>query len=439
MGVYSTQEEVIKQFKEIHGNKYDYSKVKYINNKTKVEIICPTHGSFWMTPNKHKAGQNCSYCSGKQVHINDSIGKVRPDLIKYFANKEEPFTVLSRSNKKINAKCPKCGYEKRVVVEKLNSNGFNCNNCKSFENNYPHLITYLKNKKDGKLPKSSHKKIECFCPDCGFEKKMSLNVLSGNGFYCDRCSDGISVPEKFMINLLEFLNFKFEPQYTPLWSNGKRYDFYIPSLNCIIEMHGRQHYENVGGIFRSLEYQKNNDIFKQNIAITNGISKYRYKQIDCRKSEKEWLITQCKNNLSDLFELNSIDWDKIWSNSQKSKIKEACQIWDNRNQSETTSSLCKKLKIGKNTLIRYLKLGDDLGWCCYNPKEEVSKNTLKNNQKKNKPVLQYTKDGYFIKEFISATIAKKETGICHIGACCNEKRKTAGGYVWKYKKTKRNP
>lgn len=42
-----TKEEFIKEAAMVHGNKYDYSKVVYVNNNTKVEIVCPEHGSFF--------------------------------------------------------------------------------------------------------------------------------------------------------------------------------------------------------------------------------------------------------------------------------------------------------------------------------------------------------------------------------------------------------
>ena len=58
-----TQEEVIKQFKETHGDKYDYSLVQYIRNKDKIEIICPDHGSFFQTPSLHKGGADCPACA----------------------------------------------------------------------------------------------------------------------------------------------------------------------------------------------------------------------------------------------------------------------------------------------------------------------------------------------------------------------------------------
>ena len=57
-------QEFIKRAREIHGDKYDYSKVEYINNKTKVCIICPVHGEFWQIPYTHIKGFGCSRCGG---------------------------------------------------------------------------------------------------------------------------------------------------------------------------------------------------------------------------------------------------------------------------------------------------------------------------------------------------------------------------------------
>ena len=39
-------EQFIEGARKVHGNKYDYSRVQYKNNKEKIEIICPIHGSF---------------------------------------------------------------------------------------------------------------------------------------------------------------------------------------------------------------------------------------------------------------------------------------------------------------------------------------------------------------------------------------------------------
>ena len=48
--------------KKIHGDKYDYSLVNYINNKTKVEIICSEHGIFKQRPTDHLNGCGCPIC-----------------------------------------------------------------------------------------------------------------------------------------------------------------------------------------------------------------------------------------------------------------------------------------------------------------------------------------------------------------------------------------
>ena len=57
------KEEFIKKAIEKYNNKYDYSKVKYINNRTKVCIICPIHGEFMQTPCDHLCGvAGCPEC-----------------------------------------------------------------------------------------------------------------------------------------------------------------------------------------------------------------------------------------------------------------------------------------------------------------------------------------------------------------------------------------
>ena len=75
-----TLDEFINKSKEIHGNKYDYSKVDYINNSTKVCIICPEHGEFWQRPSQHLRGDGCPYCC--QSKLEKNIEKIFPDFEK---------------------------------------------------------------------------------------------------------------------------------------------------------------------------------------------------------------------------------------------------------------------------------------------------------------------------------------------------------------------
>ena len=60
-----TTEQFIRDARDIHGDKYDYSNVNYVNACTKVRIICNNHGSFLQSPSKHinsKCGcPECAY------------------------------------------------------------------------------------------------------------------------------------------------------------------------------------------------------------------------------------------------------------------------------------------------------------------------------------------------------------------------------------------
>ena len=85
-----TTEEFIKRAKEVHGDKYDYSKVVYKNNKETVCIICKEdeHGEFYQTPASHLKGCGCPKCNrgSKKLTTEDFIKrakKVHGDLYDY--------------------------------------------------------------------------------------------------------------------------------------------------------------------------------------------------------------------------------------------------------------------------------------------------------------------------------------------------------------------
>ena len=69
-----TTKQFISDCKKIHGNKYDYSKVEYNGNKKKVCIICPIHGEFWQTPNKHLLNQGCPKCN--ESHLERDVKNI---------------------------------------------------------------------------------------------------------------------------------------------------------------------------------------------------------------------------------------------------------------------------------------------------------------------------------------------------------------------------
>ena len=131
---------VVGRFKEVHGDKYGYDKVEYVNMLTKVCITCKEHGDFWITPAHFLEGHGCPECAKaerslskrkstflkklKLVHGN----KYLTDKVVYFNNKTK-ITLTCPTHGDFEARpdnllsgygCPKCGDE--VRKNKLLSN-----------------------------------------------------------------------------------------------------------------------------------------------------------------------------------------------------------------------------------------------------------------------------------------------------------------------------
>jgi hypothetical protein len=58
-----TTEEFIKDAKAVHGEKFDYSQVHYLNSHSKIQVICPKHGVFSIAPYGHLDGRGCAQCA----------------------------------------------------------------------------------------------------------------------------------------------------------------------------------------------------------------------------------------------------------------------------------------------------------------------------------------------------------------------------------------
>lgn len=58
----SSQDDVVQKLLEIYGDKYDFSKVEYVNARTKIEVVCKKHGSFFTMPHDLFNLHGCPYC-----------------------------------------------------------------------------------------------------------------------------------------------------------------------------------------------------------------------------------------------------------------------------------------------------------------------------------------------------------------------------------------
>lgn len=115
----------LSRFKEVHGDKYDYSKVDYTNCMSKVIIICPDHGEFLQAPVKHWSGQRCPYCAGNvKLSLEEFINKA---VIKH--NNKYDYSKVEYHNCDTNVDiiCPEHGLFKQTPYSHLLGHG--CQKC----------------------------------------------------------------------------------------------------------------------------------------------------------------------------------------------------------------------------------------------------------------------------------------------------------------------
>lgn len=201
----------------------------------------------------------------------------------------------------------------------------------------------------------SHKKYYFKCLDCDniSTKRKSLSGVVGRGFSCEYCADGISIPEKFMANILKQLNIEFKTQLSKkdlTWCGYFKYDFYLPKYSMIIETHGKQHYiEYKKNHWKTLQQEQMNDLFKYKCA-KNHIDNYI--TIDCRYSELNWLKENIIKELSGYFNLSNVDWKLAWEESQSSLCFKAKELHELK---YSVNEIAEKLKVNSCTVSKWLK------------------------------------------------------------------------------------
>lgn len=401
---------------------------------------------YWIGTNEFINGKIAYVINAKKSKSPFRIGEIYDK--KNGKGKVKVINIGRKNNKRsIIYKCFDCG-EINEVDECTVKDGFYCPVCSNkkvvkgindLATTNPEFLKYVVNIEDAeRLSIGSKKKVQCRCPLCGYEKMISFDILHRQGFGCNRCSDGLSYPSKFITALLSQLNVTFKTEYEDEWTNSRRYDYYIEDYKCIIEAHGLQHYE--GGFERAggknLSQEQINDKYKQELAFSNGYSDSNYVVLDCRKSNIDWIRNSVMNsklpqilNFSD----SDIDWlycDKCANNS---RIIEICKMWNSRLY-KNTKEIAQKLEIHRSTVIRALNKGKVQNITDYDGNNELCVTLQQNSKIKRRRVYQYNKNGKLIKIWDSIAEASSALKLKspNIINCCKGKQKTCGGYIWKY-------
>ena len=249
-----TTEEFINCARNIHGDKYDYSKVEYINSRTKVCIICPEHGEFWKLPYELLNGKGCPKCVNKKItSIKSSTEEFIEQAKKIHGNKYDYSKVeYLQAHSKVCIICPVHGEFWQTPNGHLNGNG--CNKCKleNFSKKYKlTLCEFIEkaNKKHNNFFDYSkveylqaHSKVCIICPKHGEFWQTPCNHLNGDG--CPECNKSKLENEIKYFLLEKQIKFIEEKKFDWLiYKENMRLDFYLPEYNIAIECQGEQHFK----------------------------------------------------------------------------------------------------------------------------------------------------------------------------------------------------
>lgn len=137
-----TTTQFIAKAKQIHGDKYDYSKVEYKQNKLSITVTCPIHGDFEQTPHTHLQGSGCVKC--RNADLTDTTKSFIAKAIATHGNiYDYSKVVYTKSWHKVTIICPTCGVFQQTASNHLAGKG--CNTCKNygFDQNIPAILYYL--------------------------------------------------------------------------------------------------------------------------------------------------------------------------------------------------------------------------------------------------------------------------------------------------------
>lgn len=237
----SDSNEFVKKAKKIHGDKYIYDKVEYVNNKVKVCITCPIHGDFWQKPNSHLGGCGCPKCGGKQkITTEEFIEKaksVHKDKYDYsrvnYINAEKKVEIIcpihgsfwQKPSGHLNGYgCPKCGGHSRLTTKDF------CEKAKTIHTNNNYVYDYV-DYKNYDTP------IKIVCPIHGEFWQTPDAHLQGSG--CPKCGNNLSKGEDEINN---FINIECHIQTIAkdksLLDGKLECDIVVPSCKLAIEFNG---------------------------------------------------------------------------------------------------------------------------------------------------------------------------------------------------------
>jgi len=191
-----TQAEFLIKAEATHGDKYDYSETEYIDGSRKLKIICKEHGAFWQSGSTHLSGAGCPACGGRpEVDTNEFIMRamaIHGDKYDYsrsvYVNSKTKIEIICPEHGSFKQTpgnhyrfgCILCGYKNAGQYHKKDTDTFIAEARALHGDKYDYsLVDY----------KDARKKVRIICPDHGiFEQVAFVHLRSEPRAACERCS-----------------------------------------------------------------------------------------------------------------------------------------------------------------------------------------------------------------------------------------------------------
>lgn len=360
----------------------------YINMNTKITHRCTIHNIDWeIAPAKILNGRRCRECGKEANHRKRALGlnEFSKRLTEVWGNE-----IIILDDEYVDTQ------SKMKFLHRINNNehvfystpaallqGEGCGVCRNLQicigyndlqTTRPDIAILLKNEDDKtKYTEYSKQKVIFKCPNCGLEMLKSINYVCTNGLRCNRCSDGVSFPNKFMYNILyqikdelDYLQHEYTPEWCQFIIDGKqrkgRYDIYFiyNKKKYIIEMdgglgHGKKQRNKNADKDHSLEI----DFIKEKLATERNICVIRinsdYEHIENRY---EFILNQIlTSELNNFLPLDKVDFRKACVDSSESN---KVLAWELYNQGYSVKFIAEKLNTWTTTIRSYLIEGKKL-------------------------------------------------------------------------------
>jgi len=189
--------EFIQKAEKVHGDKYDYSKVKYKNCDTNITIICKIHNDFLQTPYTHLHSNGCKKCGYENLKLK-KMGNteefIKKAILKHgdkynyskvvYENVKKHVIIICEKHgdfeqtpdKHLQGGCKKCGIESMILKQSGNTEEFIQKAKLKHGDKYNYSkINYINNKSE----------IIIICNEHGEFKQIASSHLVGSG--CIKC------------------------------------------------------------------------------------------------------------------------------------------------------------------------------------------------------------------------------------------------------------